>query len=300
MELKLNKKYKLSLIVFLLAIVIVLAGLYFHDHTVAVLEPQGLIAQKERNLFLLALGLMLIVVIPVFILTFYTVHKYQEGHKGKYKPDFDHSRILELTWWLIPGVLITVLSIITWHASYSLNPYKPIASKLPALNIEVVALDWKWLFIYPDQHVASVNSLVLPIKQPITFYLTSDAPMNTFWIPQLSGQIMCMPGMSTQINMIVNKVGNYYGSSGNISGTGFAGMHFYARAVNKTAFRQWLNQASHSSLTLDYKQYNLLAKSSFNNPITYYKSPDNNLYNWIIEKYLAPGTNLNLNSAMGM
>ncbi|MHB1864729.1 MAG: COX aromatic rich motif-containing protein [Candidatus Saccharimonadales bacterium] len=294
-----NKKvYRTALIVILLAALTVLASIYFSHHTVAVMDPKGPIALQERNLFLLALGIMLIVVIPVFILTFYTVYKYRDGHRGKYKPDFDHSRILEATWWLIPGVIITILSVITWNATYNLNPYKPIDTKISSLNIEVVALNWKWLFIYPDQHVASVNSLVIPVNQPVTFYLTSEAPMNTFWIPQLSGQIMCMPGMSTQINMMATSIGSYYGSSGNISGTGFADMHFYARAVSTATFKNWVKTAGKGSLTLSHNQYNQLAKDSYNNPITYYKNPSSGIYLWVIEKYMPKGFNINAVTSM--
>ncbi len=284
-----NKKYRIGLILVVLAVFVALATYYFEHHTVAVLSPRGPIALKEKNLLLTAVSLMLIVVIPVFILTFYTVYKYRDGHKGKYKPDFDHSVILESIWWLIPTILISVLAVITWRATHELDPFKTIASKQSTLSIEVVALDWKWLFIYPSQNIASLNYLVLPINHPITFYVTADAPMNSFWIPQLSGQIYAMAGMSTKLNLMATSVGSYYGSSANISGTGFADMHFNTQAVSLKDFNSWVNTVSSSKTTLTLATYNKLAKPSYNNPITYYKNPAPNLYTSIINKFMSPG-----------
>lgn len=290
-----NKKYLIiSLILIFVAVLVTLATFYFHHHPVAVLDPKGPIALKERNLFLTALGLMLIVVIPVFILTFITVYKYRDGHHGKYKPDFDHSIILESTWWLIPSILITILAIITWQATQQLNPYKPIASKVPALDIEVVALDWKWLFIYPNQNIASVNYLVIPVNRPVTFYITADnAPMNSFWIPQLSGQIFAMAGMTTQLNLMATSEGNFYGSSANISGTGFASMHFDTHATSKADFNSWVNQARQSQQTLSKSVYNRLIQPTVGYPITYYKNPVPHLFALIIDKYMPEGMSVN-------
>jgi cytochrome o ubiquinol oxidase subunit 2 len=242
-------------------------------------------------------GLMLIIVIPVFIMTFFIVYRYREGGKGKYRPDFYHSRVLESVWWLIPTVLICVLSVITWRATHQLNPYKTIASNQPGLDIEVVALDWKWLFIYPNQNVASVNYLVLPVNHPVTFYITADAPMNSFWIPQLGGQIYAMAGMSTQLNLMATSPGNYYGSSANISGNGFAGMHFDTHAVSDNSFNAWVRQAASSKTTLSQQQYNVLDQPSINNPVSYYSNPGPSLYDSIIMKYMAPGAQMN--SMMG-
>jgi len=284
-----NKKYKIGLILIILIAIFFAAVFYFNHHTVAVLEPRGPIAQKEKNLLLLTTGIMLIVVIPVFVLTFFTVYKYREGHRHKYRPDFDHSRLLESVWWLIPTLIIIVLGTITWQSTHQLDPYRPIASKYPALNIEVVALDWKWLFVYPGQHIASVNYLVLPVNRPVTFYITADAPMNSFWIPQLSGQIYAMAGMSTELNLMATSVGNYYGSSANISGNGFADMHFDTHAVSIPDFKSWVNQAGQSATTLTWNQYKKLDQPSINNPVSYYTNPDPHLYTSIINQYMAPG-----------
>ena len=284
-----NKKYKIGLVLAIIVAILALAINYFNHHTVAVLEPRGPIALKEKNLLLLSVEIMLIVAIPVFVLTFLIVYKYREGHKHKYKPEFDHSLLLESIWWLIPTVIIVILGTITWRATYQLNPYTPIASRYKALHIEVVALDWKWLFIYPGQHIASVNSLILPVNRPVTFYITADAPMNSFWIPQLSGQIYAMAGMSTELNLMATSIGTYYGSSANISGNGFAGMNFKTHAESLANFKSWINQAKSSQNTLSWKQYEKLATASTNNPVAYYKDPDPNLYTSVINQYMAPG-----------
>jgi cytochrome o ubiquinol oxidase subunit 2 len=287
-----NKKYKLAIVCVAVIAIFVLAFNYFHHHTVAVLEPRGPIALKERNLLLVAVGLMLIVVIPVFVITFLIVWKYREGHKGKYRPDFDHSRVLETIWWLIPSALILVLSVIIWNSTHSLDPYRKIASSKPPLTIEVVALDWKWLFIYPKQHVASVNMVHLPVNTPVTFYITADAPMNSFWIPQLSGQIYAMPGMTTQLNLMAS-------STGDISGSGFAGMHFVARSTNQTAFNSWVNTASSSKDQLNQYAYNQLDKPSINNPVSNYSNASTNIFASTVNKYLiAPGDQVS--SMVGM
>lgn len=283
------KKIKTLLIILIIVIILALIYRFFNTHDVAVLDPKGTIAAQERNLFFLVLGLMLIVVIPVFFILFIVVHRYREGRGGKYKPDFDHSRILETAWWLIPSILISVIAVITWNATYKLNPYNQLDSSKPQLSIEVVSMDWKWLFIYPSQHVASVNQLNLPINTPVDFYITSDSVMNSFWIPQLSGQIYAMPGMNTQLHLMATSDGSFYGSSANISGAGFAGMHFQTVVTPLSKFEAWIRSASKSPMTLSMNNYALLNRPSINNPVESYKDPASNLYVSIIDKFLAPG-----------
>ena len=293
-----NKKYKILLIAILLIIFVTVVIFYFNHNTVAVLQPRGPIALKERNLLLTAVGLMLVVVIPVFVLTFLIVYKYREGRGAKYRPDFDHSRALEAVWWLIPSVLILTLSIIIWNSSHNLDPYRPIASNNPTLNIEVVAMDWKWLFIYPKQQVASVNQVNIPINTPVKFYITSDSVMNSFWIPQLGGQIYAMPGMDSQINLMATFDGNFYGSSANISGSGFASMHFMAHAISPVAFNSWVVQTQSSKQVLNQGSYSLLNQPSINNPVTYYSVNDAGLFASIINKYMAPGDQMSAMAGM--
>ena len=281
-----TKRNRRITIAFSLLVVLGLAVYYFATHTVAVLQPRGVIAQKERNLMLLAFCLMLIVVLPVFFLTFWIVHKYREDKHADYRPDFSEHLGYELTWWTIPGVLILILSIVTWHSTHALDPYKKIASTQPDLQIEVVSLDWKWLFIYPYQHVAAVNTMPIPVNRPVTLYITSDAPMNSLWIPQLSGQIYAMPGMTTQLNLEANHTGKYYGSSANLSGNGFSDMHFYADAISTSSFNKWANQARATSPNLNIGLYNKLARPSVIKSPLYYSNPTKNLFEHIISEYM--------------
>jgi cytochrome o ubiquinol oxidase subunit 2 len=270
--------------------VLIISGIYLSGVNIPVLEPKGPIADQEFRLALLVVGLMLIVVVPVFILLAYIVHHYRTDakHRGKYSPDWDHSRIIETIWWLIPSILIAILAVITWNATYKLDPYRPIASKNPAITIEVISLDWKWLFIYPKQGIASVNQVVFPKQTPVHFYLTSDAPMNSFWIPQLSGQIYCMPGMQTQLYLMASGKGSYNGWSANISGRGFASMMFQAVSTSSTSFNTWVKQVRSSSPVLSQAAFTHLSAPSSYMPITYYSRPSPNLFIDTINSYMKP------------
>ena len=271
----------------------ILLGVCIHylQHTnIPVLEPKGPVGIKERNLIFFGLGLSLVVVIPVYALLFSFAWRYRESNKSaKYSPDLDGSRIAETIWWLIPAVLIGILSVVAWNSSHQLDPYKPLASKNPTMTIQVVAMDWKWLFIYPQQHIASVNLVQFPTNTPVDFEITSDSVMNSFWIPQLGGQIYAMPGMSTNLNLMANQQGDYRGLSANISGAGFAGMNFVARSSSDQSFNSWVSalQEAHSRLSLP--AYNQLDQPSQNNPVSYYTSPQTGLYGTILAKYNGPG-----------
>lgn len=290
-----------------LVAILIVAGWYLHRTNIPLLEPRGPIAEKERNLILFAAALSLVVVIPVFSMAIFIAWKYRESNtEAKYMPEFDHSPTLETAWWVIPGVLITILSVVAWNSSHALDPYRPLASNVAPLNVEVVALDWKWLFIYPQQNIASVNRLEIPVNTPIAFQITSDAPMNSFWIPQLSGQIYAMPGMSTQLHMAASKSGVYNGYSANISGVGFAGMTFKTVATTQGQFVDWAQAAHQERNQLSLAAYKQLARPSEYNPTTYYSSVEQNLYTTIIAKYLVPNysqkssnsTNDNVNALM--
>lgn len=258
----------------------------------AVLNPAGVIASKEKNLIIMTTLLGLFVVIPVFVLLFTVAWRYREGNtKARYTPDADGNRWLEGLWWGIPAVIIVILGVITWQSTHELDPYKPIVSDTKQLNIQVVSLEWKWLFIYPELGVASVNYLPIPAKTPISFQITSDAPMNSFWIPNLGGQVYAMSGMSTKLHLEADEVGTYRGSSANISGEGFAGMTFDAQSMTKADFDAWVQRAVGSSNMLTYDSYGVLAKPSKNNPPATYMLMDNNLYNKIIMKYMTPTDN---------
>lgn len=260
----------------------------FLNNNVSVLNPQGTIASQQRDLMILATVLMLIVVLPVFALTFWISWKYRAGNsKAKHSPNWDHNKWLEGVWWGFPFLIIAVLAVFTYTSSHQLDPFKPIASDKPAINVQVVALQWKWLFIYPDYDIASVNDVRFPEKTPVNFQITSDAPMNSFWIPSLGGQVYAMSGMSTKLHLMADKVGTYQGSSANISGEGFAGMKFNAQSLTDSDFKKWVETAKKSKKVLDVDEYNILAPPSKNNDKVTYLLGDRRLYDNIIMKYMA-------------
>lgn len=278
------------LIIATLIVVVGAAIFLLRGTSLDVLTPKGTIAQQQFDLIILTSFLSLIIVIPVFALTFFIVWKYRASNtKAKYEPDWDHSRKLEAAWWLIPFALIAVLAVITWVSSHKLDPYRPIESDKKPVTIQVIALPWKWLFIYPEQNIATVNYIQFPEKTPINFELTADAPMNSFWIPQLGGQVYAMAGMTTKLHLEASDIGEYRGSSANISGEGFAGMKFTAKSTTQNDFDNWVLSTKASSAALTLPEYEKLAKPSDNNPPTHYSSSDPNLYDTVIMKYMTPG-----------
>jgi cytochrome o ubiquinol oxidase subunit 2 len=273
--------------VFLLLILILqpLQVLHFRNY-IAILFPKGIIGVKELDLLIVLQVLMLFIVIPVYIFTFIFSWKYSVYNpKHKYDPDLVDHKLAEYVWWGVPLVLTLIASTLTIIKSYQLDPYKPIASDKPPLTIQVVALQWKWLFIYPEEKVASVNFFQIPKDVPIHFQITSDAPMNSFWIPQLGGQIYAMPNMQTELHLMANQTGDFRGASANISGEGFAGMHFIARASDEDGFKKWIDAAQASAAPLDFAGYQVLAKPSQNNPVETYQLKDSKLFHKIMMKY---------------
>ena len=208
--------------------------------------------------------------------------------KSKHTPDWEHNSIAECCWWGVPLVIVVILAVITWRSSHELNPYKPIDGDQKPLTIQVVALDWKWLFIYPEQGIATVNFVQFPEKTPISFEITADAPMNSFWIPQLGGQIYAMPAMRTRLHLIADEMGSYRGSSSNISGKGFAGMVFTAKSSSQEEFDEWVESVKQSSDHLTLEEYNQLAEPSEYNPVASYVLMQEDLFDQIIMKYIAP------------
>lgn len=266
-------------------------GWYLHGHTIPVLQPAGEIGQKERQLIIYACLLAVIVVVPVYVMTILIALKYKEANhtsETKYQPDFDHSRLFETIWWGIPIAIIAVLSVLTWQSSHALNPWTPIASAQKPLTIQVIALDWKWLFIYPQQHIASVNTAEIPVNTPIEFHLTSDTVMNSFWVPGLGGQIYVMPGMHTRLNELATKSTTFLGSPANIAGSGFARMDFTITSTSNEGFDAWVHHAQQSSKTLDSNTYAQLAKPSDNVQPLYYAHVTGNIFDNVILKYLVP------------
>lgn len=270
-----------GLVAILVATVWLLAG-----KNIAVLQPAGTIADKERNLLIIGSLLSVIIVLPVFALTGYIAWKYRATNKkAKYEPEWDHDRRIEALWWGVPLALITILSVITWVSSHQLDPFRPIDSAKKPLEIQVVALQWKWLFIYPEQNIATVNYVEFPEDRPVTFTITSDAPMNSFWIPELGGQIYAMSGMSTKLHLIADQPGEYRGSSANISGAGFADMAFTAKSSAQTDFDTWVYTVRATGGELDATTYNELAAPG-TGEVAYYSPVRDHLYDEIVNKFM--------------
>ncbi|MBF5058827.1 ubiquinol oxidase subunit II [Candidatus Neptunochlamydia vexilliferae] len=283
-----KKAFKITFAVLFIIVSIGLLALYISNHDVAVLSPKGMVGKKERELIITSASLMLAVVIPVLILAGVFAWRYRASRpKGKHAPNWEHNNIAELCWWGVPIVIVTILSVIIWKTSHELNPSNPIDTGKKTLKIQVVALNWKWLFIYPEQGIATVNFVQFPEKTPIAFEITADAPMNSFWIPQLGGQIYAMPAVRTELHLIADEEGEFMGRSSNISGKGFAGMVFMAKSSSEGEFYQWVQSVKQSNHSLGISQYEGLVKPSEYDPPAFYMLTDQNLFDYILEKYQA-------------
>lgn len=288
---KLGKAGGVLVCLYLVALGAVIAFIVFNND-VPVLNPQGMIASEQRSLLGITTFLMLLVIVPVFILVAWISWKYRASNKkAKYTPNWDKSNILEAIWWGFPLAIIAVLSVITFLSSHALDHFKPIESDKPPIKVQVVALQWKWLFIYPEQGIAAINEIRFPEKTPVNFTITSDAPMNSFWIPALGGQVYAMSGMSTKLHLIADKVGVYNGASANISGEGFAGMKFKAHSVSEIDFENWVHSIKNRKPALNIAEYDRIALPTQNNPVKTYTLADKSLYDKIVMKYMGHGGN---------
>ena len=264
-----------------------------------VMNPTGDIAKQQADLITISVLLMLIIIVPVMILTVLFAWRYRKGADAKYTPDWDHSTKLELVIWGAPLLIIIVLGLITWVSTHKLDPYRPLdridehrpipASTKP-LEVQVVALDWKWLFIYPEQGIASVNELVTPVDVPVRFKITASTVMNTFYIPTLAGMIYAMPGMETTLNAVLNKPGNYQGLSANFSGEGFSHMKFGYKGVSAGEFDAWVQKMKANPGALNRADYLALEKPSVREPVRYYGSVEPALYNRVLNRCVAEGS----------
>jgi cytochrome o ubiquinol oxidase subunit 2 len=276
--------FKALLLIFFACTFVWLLWFLSHDGAMPILQPKGAIALQERNLIFIAMALMLAIVIPVFALTAIISWRYRATNtSAKYLPNWEHNVTEEFIWWAVPCVIIVILAGITWKSSHTLDPFQPLPGKSEV--IEVVALDWKWLFLYPKENIATVNYVEFPVGQPVEFRITSDAPMNSFWIPQLSGQIYAMTGMVTQLHLVADAPGIYAGSSANISGKGFAGMTFAAKAVMPDEFQRWASSTEQSPDGLDGAAYGSLLQPSMNEPARYYGRVQPGLFDRIVSQY---------------
>lgn len=253
-----------------------------------VLDPKGQVGIDEKYLIVVATVLMLLVVIPVIGMTLYFAWRYREGREHEiYDPKWAHSTKIEVVVWLIPIVIIAILGTLTWYSTQELDPYKPLDHEHEPITIQVVSLNWKWLFIYPEQGIATVNEVVFPKDVPVEFKITSDTTMNSFFIPQLGSQIYSMAGMTTRLNLIANEAGEFDGISANYSGAGFTGMKFKAIAKDSEQdFEKWVSAVKHSPATLNDNSYAQLAKHSENNPVSYYGSVDSQMFQHVVMQFM--------------
>ncbi|PRA67820.1 MULTISPECIES: ubiquinol oxidase subunit II [Pseudomonas] len=250
------------------------------------LDPKGQVGIEQKNLILIATGLMLLVVIPVIFMTIAFAWKYRASNKAAtYTPDWSHSTKIEVAIWTIPVLIIIALGYVTYKTTHELDPYRPLVSDVKPVQIDVVALDWKWLFIYPEQGIATVNKIVFPANTPVNFRVTSDSVMNSFFIPGLGGQIYAMAGMTTKLHLIANENGEFDGISANYSGAGFTGMKFKAIATSQADFEAWVNEVKQSPKQLDPAEYAALAKPSENNPVALYSVAPSDTFQDIVDKY---------------
>ncbi|XOD69990.1 MAG: ubiquinol oxidase subunit II [Sodalis sp. (in: enterobacteria)] len=278
-------------ILFLFAILAFISGC----SDMALMNPKGQIGLEQRSLILTFLGTMLIVVIPAIVMAFVFAIKYTASNtKATYSPNWSHSNKIELLVWTIPILIIISLGTLTWNSTYTLDPSKPILSDSSPINIQVIALDWKWLFIYPDHGIATVNEIAFPANVPVKFKITSNSVMNSFFIPQLGSQIYAMPGMNSTLHLIANEPGNYKGMSSNFSGRGFSGMKFSANATSdQNSFENWIQKVKASVDTLcTMSAYENLASQSEYHSVKYFSNVNPSLFQDIIDKFMGKGNSI--------
>jgi len=266
----------------------------------AVFNPAGDVARQQRDLIYISTGLMLLIIVPVLILIVVFAWRYRKDKGGTYDPEFDHSTSLELVIWSAPLLIIIMLGALTWSSTHLLDPFRKLDPKqitgqdasAPAeepMRVQVVSMDWKWLFIYPDQGIATVNELVLPVNRQVRFDITSTNMMNTFYAPTLAGMIYAMPGMQSTLHAVLNRPVVSEGFSGNYSGAGFSDMKFRIQGVDQGKFDQWVAQAKGSGRTLDLPTYMRLVKPSEKVPAMLFAGSDPDLFRRILERCVEPG-----------
>jgi cytochrome o ubiquinol oxidase subunit 2 len=236
-----------------------------------VFDPIGPVAAQEKQLLINSTAIMLAIIIPTMIATVAFAWWFRRGNKkATYRPDWEYSGAVEMVVWGIPVLTIMLLGGIAWIGSHDLDPAKPLKSNVPPLKVDVVSLDWKWLFIYPDQGIATVNQLVIPAGTPVNYRLTSATVWNVFWVPQMGSMIYTMPRMTTRLNLQADRLGSFDGLSGHFSGDGFPGMQFKVQSVPADQFAMWAQGARGTGTALDGRSYAELSKpSSYVKPITY-------------------------------
>lgn len=259
-----------------------------------VMKPHGDIAVQQADLIVTSTLLMLLIIVPVIALTLFFAWKYRQSNaEATYTPDWDHSTRLELVIWGAPLLIIIALGAITWISTHKLDPYRPLdridaQRALPAdvrpLVVNVVAMDWKWLFLYPEQGIATINELAVPVDRPVEFRMTASTVMNTFYVPAMAGMVYAMPGMQTKLNAVLNRVGEYEGLSANYSGEGFSGMRFKTLSLSDADFNAWVETNRRGGEPLTRAAYQQLEKPSHKDPVRRYARVDEGLYEAILNR----------------
>ena len=259
-----------------------------------VLNPSGAIAEAQANLLVIATWLMLLIIVPVIVLIAVFAWRYRASNKdAPYTPDWDHSIQLELLIWSAPLLIIIALGALTWIGTHTLDPYRPLDVRqaprdLPPIEIQVVALDWKWLFIYPEQGIALVNELAAPVDVPVRFRITSSSVMNSFFVPALAGQIYAMPNMQTTLHAVINRPGEFEGFSANYSGAGFNGMKFRFFGMSGADFERWVEKAKASGQELSRASYIQLERPSERDPVRRYGAVAPDLFDAVVNRCVDP------------
>ena len=261
------------------------------------LNPSGDIASQQARLLVVSTLLMLIIIVPVILLTVLFAWRYRKNNtSATYSPEWDHSTMLELIIWGGPLLIIIALGLITWISTHTLDPYRPLSridathpvtADTKTLTVEVVALDWKWLFIYPELGIASVNELAAPVDMPIRFKITASSVMNSFYIPALAGQIYAMPGMETSMHAVINQAGDYDGFSANYSGAGFSDMRFKFHGMTPENFERWVQRTKNSPLMLHRADYSQLTEPTQRDPVKLFGHVEDNLFHAIVNRCIA-------------
>jgi cytochrome o ubiquinol oxidase subunit 2 len=255
-----------------------------------VLDPAGPVGAADARIMIDATLIMLAIVIPTILLAFWMAWRYRASNtKAEYLPYWSFSGRIEAVVWAIPILTIMFIGGVIWIGSYQLDPFKPLSSKAPPVEVQVVSLDWKWLFIYPQHGVATVNELVIPAGQPVHFSITSASVFNVFFVPRLGSMIYAMPGMASQLHLQADRPGSYFGESAHFSGDGFSDMTFQTRAVAPGEFAAWAAATRGSGPALDQRAYLLLARQSHNVKPYAYGAVDPQLFNAVVSQKLPPG-----------
>jgi len=252
------------------------------------LNPKGAVAQGELGLMIYSTVVLLAITIPTLFFLYFFAWKYRESNtKAAYDPNKKHGKFFVFGLWAIPVAFMLVLAPVMWIGTHELAPQKSIVSNNKALTVQVIAMRWKWLFIYPEQNIATVNFVQVPVNTPVEFDLTADdSPMSSFWVPHWGGQLYAMTGMTNRLNLMPTTTGDSEGSSAEINGEGFAGMKFTARASSQQDFDSWVLGVKQSPNMLDMVEYERLLKPSENNPSALYARADADLYDTVVMKYM--------------